>query len=145
MVDPDAEGGRDRGRENLAGELGHRREPAKVVDRADHARDRGADHDTPHLARQVEEGERRHDDAQEDRETAEPGDRAPVETPPLRLVDDAEQPRHATHGRGQENDDPERDRRAVEHLGVIPEVVEHRAVYFVPYRRSPASPRPGTM
>ena len=132
VVDPDAERGRDRRGQHLAGELRHRREAAEVVDRADDARDRRADHDAAHLARQVEEGERRHEDAEEDREPAEPRDRAPVEPPPVRLVDDAEEPRHAAD-RGRERDhDHERDRRSVEHLGVLPEVIEHCALYFVP-------------
>ena len=59
VVDPDAERGRDRRREHLARELRDRRETAEVVDRADHAGDRGAEQDAAHLAGQVEERERR--------------------------------------------------------------------------------------
>ena len=44
-VDPDAERRRDRGRDELAGELHRWREPAEVVDRADDGRDRRAEQD----------------------------------------------------------------------------------------------------
>src|SRR5262249_51997815 len=137
--------GRDRRGEQLPGQLRRRRQSAKVVDRADDARDGGSDHHAAHLTRQLQKRERRDEDAEEDREPAQPRDRAAVESPPVGLVDHTEQASHAAHGRRQENDDHERDRRSVEHLWVIPEALEHAAFYFVPYRRSPASPRPGTM
>src|SRR5207302_9391191 len=47
----------------------------------------------------------------------------------------------------EDDDDREGNRRAVHDLQVLAELVEEdgRQHYFVPYRRSPASPRPGTM
>ncbi len=60
-------------------------------------------------------------------------------------VDDAEQARHPADGRRQQDDDHQRERGPVEHLGVVAQLLGHRAAYFVPYRRSPASPSPGTM
>ena len=51
-------------------------EAAEVVDRADDAGDCGAEQDAAHLAREIEERERRDEDAEEDREPAEPWDRA---------------------------------------------------------------------
>ena len=63
VVDPDAERRRDRGGQHLAGELHDRREAAEVVDRADDAGDGGAEQDAAHLAREVEERERRDEDA----------------------------------------------------------------------------------
>ena len=48
-------------------------------------------------------------------------------------------------GRREEHDDPERDERPPEDLGVRAQILEHGGLYFVPYRRSPASPSPGTM
>ena len=76
VVDPDAERRRDRGGQHLAGQLHDRRQPAEVVDRADDAGDCGAEQDAAHLAREIEERERRDEDAEEDREPAEPWDRA---------------------------------------------------------------------
>ena len=102
MVDPDAERRRDRSRENLARELRQRSEAAEVVDGADDAGDGGAEQDAAHLAREVEEGERRHEDADEDREPAEPRDRSPVEPPLVRVVDDPEQPGHPADSGRQE-------------------------------------------
>ena len=75
VVDPDAEDGRDRGGDELAGELRPRREPAEVVDRADDRRDRRAEQDAAGLAGEVEERERRNEDPEEDREPAEPRNR----------------------------------------------------------------------
>ena len=97
-----------------------------------------------HLAVEREEGERRDEDAEEDREPAEPRDRTLVEAARVGLVDDAEQARHAADGRGQQDDDAEGDQRAPDDLGVVAQVLNIGA-YFVPYSRSPASPRPGTM
>ena len=60
-------------------------------------------------------------------------------------VDDAEQPRHPADGRSQEHDDDERDRRLRTGPPASPAARRTSAAYFVPYSRSPASPRPGTM
>ena len=65
--------------------------------------------------------------------------------PVARLVDRAEHARHAADGRREQDDDAERDAEPVQNLRSRPELVQHDRVYFVPYRRSPASPRPGTM
>ena len=125
VVDPGAERARDRGGRDLAGELRDRVEPAEVVDRADDARDRGAEHDAPHLAVEREERERRHEDPEEDREAAEPRDRALVDVAAAGLGDDAEEARHATDGRCQEHDHDEGDQGAPENLGVRAELFEH--------------------
>ena len=125
VVDPDAERGRDRRREHLAGELRDRFETAEVVDRADDARDRGAEQDAAHLVGEVEEGERRDDDPEEDREPAEPRDRPPVETALVGPVDDAEQPRHAADRGRQQDDDAEGDQGPVQDLRCRPQVVPH--------------------
>ena len=130
MIDPDAESGRDRRRQNLTGKLRHGSEPTKIVDRADDAGNRCTEENPPHLARQVEEGEGRDEDPQEDREAAEPGDRPPVETTLIRVVDDAEQARHSADRRRQEDNDQEGDRSAVQDLRVGPKLVH--TVYFVP-------------
>ncbi len=135
----------NRRREHLAGELGQGREAAEVVDGAHDARHGGAKEDAAHLAGEVEERERRHDDAEEDREPAEPRDRTPVESALVGRVDDPEQARHAADGRSEHQDHDQRDRGSVEDLRAVPKLVEHARSYFVPYRRSPASPRPGTM
>ena len=144
MVDPDAERRRDRGCENLARELRQRGDTAEVVDGADDACHRGAEQDAAHLPRQVEKGEGRHEDPQEDREPAQPRDRPPVEPALVRGVDDAEQPRHPADCGRQQHHDQEGDRGAVEDLRVVPKLMPS-ATYFVPYSRSPASPSPGTM
>ena len=95
----------------LAGELRRRREAAEVVDRADHRRDRGAQQHAAALAREIEESERRNEDAEEDREPAEPRDRASVEPARVGLVDGAEHARHAADRGREEDDDDEGDRR----------------------------------
>ena len=125
VVDPHAEGARDRRRRHLPGELRKRVEPAEVVDRADDARDGGPEHDAAHLAREVEERERRDEDPEEDREPAEPRDRPLVEAPRVGLVDDAEQAGHPADRRREQDDDAERDQRAPEDLGVRAQVFEH--------------------
>ena len=61
VVDPDAERARDRSGRDLAGELRDRVEAAEVVDRADDAGDRGAEHDpriSPSSERNASEGTR---------------------------------------------------------------------------------------
>ena len=121
VVDPDAEEGRDRGGDELAGELAPRREHAEVVDRADDGRDRRAEQHSPRFPAELEERQRRHEDPEEEREPAEPRDRVDVQPPALRPVDDAEEPGHAPHRRRQQDHDHERDGRAVENLGVSPE------------------------
>ena len=64
-------------------------------------------------------------------------------------LDDAEQARHPADRGREQHDHDERDDRAPHDLEVVGELVpDHVAPhwrYFVPYRRSPASPRPGTM
>ncbi len=145
VVDPDAERGRDRRGEHLTRELRDRVEAAEVVDGADHARHGGAEQDASHLAGEVEKRERRHDDPEEDREPSETRDRPAVDAALVRPVDDAEHARHAADGGREQDDDAEGDQGSVENLRRRPQIVEHGSRYFVPYRRSPASPRPGTM
>ncbi len=117
---------RDGRRGHLTRELGERFEAAEVVDRADDARDGRSEHDPAHLAGEVEEREGRDEDAEEDREPAEPRDRPLVQAPRARLVDDAEQARHAADGGCQQHDDPEGDQRAPEDFGVVSKVMEHQ-------------------
>ena len=125
VVDPDAEHRRDRRGDDLPAELHGRREPAEVVDGADDGRDRGSEQHAAALAGEIEERERRHEDPEEDRETAETRDRPAVDPPPLGPVDGAEHPRHPTDRRRQQHDDDERDDRAVEDLRRRPQLVEH--------------------
>ena len=105
---------------------------AEVVDRADDGRDRGAEQDAARLAAELEERERRHEDAEEDRDPAEPRHRVRVQPPRLRPVDDAEQPRHPADRGRQQDHDHERGDRAVENLAdgraARPSVLRH----FVP-------------
>ena len=79
---------------------------------------------------EVEEGERRNEDAEEQRDAAEARHRARVRAASLpRPVDDAEQARHAADRGRQKNDDDQRNREAVEDLGVGAKRV---ADHFVP-------------
>ena len=130
VVDPDAEGRGDRCREHLAGELRERRKPPEVVDRADDAGDGGAEQDPAHLAREVEERKRRHQDPHEDREPTEPRDRSAVEPPLAGVVDDPEEPRHPADRRCEQDDDQQSDRGAVQDLRIGPKRVH--VTYFVP-------------
>ena len=86
-----------------------RREHAEVVDRADDGRDRRAEQYAPRLPPELEERERGHEDPEEEREPAEPRNRVDVQPPPLRPVDDAEEPGHATDRGRQQDHDQERD------------------------------------
>ena len=130
-VDPDAEERRDRGRDHLAGELPARLEDAEVVDRAHDRGDGGAEEDATRLGAELEEGERRHEDPEEDRDPAESRDRVLVQPPRLRAVDDPKQARHpADRGREQDHDHEGGD-RAVENLWMVAQRV-HRPLYFVP-------------
>ena len=76
----------------------------------------------------MQERERRDEDAEEEREPAEPRDRPAVQPPPAGRVDDAEQPRHAADRRRQQHDDDERDERAPDDLQVVVEGVEDAVV-----------------
>jgi len=143
-VDAHAEVDCDRGRPDLATELHPPGQAAKVVRHADRGRERRAEQDPAIGPREVEEGERRDEDAEEEREAAEAWNRLQVDAPAFdRLVDDPEHARDAAHGRGEYEHDHERDEEAPDDVQVVPEGVEHG--YFVPNSRSPASPRPGTM
>ena len=146
-VDRDPEADRDRGGEALAPELRPPVQAAEVVDDPDTGRDRGSEQDSPVRPVQLQEGERRHEDAEQERDPAQAGDRPDVQAPPLtRLVDDAEDAREAPDRRRQNEDDAERDQEAPEDFRVVSKGLPHASGdYFVPYRRSPASPRPGTM
>ena len=132
---------------DLPAELLPPAQAAEVVDRADRRRDRGAEQDPAHLAAERQERERRDDDPEEERDAAEPRHGAGARPArALGAVDDAEQARHPAHGRRQQDDHDERDERAPHDLEVAGQLVpDHGRAYFVPYRRSPASPRPGTM
>ncbi len=69
-LDPDPEAGRDRGGDELPAQLLPPAETAEVVDRADRGRDCRPQQEAAHVSVQVEEGERRHEDAEEEREPA---------------------------------------------------------------------------
>ena len=58
------------------------------------------------------------------------------------FVDDAEDSGKAADSRRQQEDDDEREDKAPDDLGVV---LQRLHSYLVPYRRSPASPSPGTM
>jgi hypothetical protein len=80
------------------------------------------------------------------------------------LVDDAEDAGEATDRRRQDEDDAEREEEAPQDFRVVTQRLPHatrpmyfavpyegasdryvQGPYFVPYNRSPASPKPGTM
>ncbi len=106
-------------------------EPAGVVERADHRRDRGAEEEPAHLLLDREERERRDEDPEEEREPAEPRDRQPVDAPPLGRVDGADQARHPARRRRQQQHEHEGEAEAPQHLRGLPELSPHDA-YFVP-------------
>src|SRR4030065_201622 len=83
---------------NVTPELRHT-SAAEAAPAAHAVRGGRADQTAPHPPAEVEEGERRHEDAEEDGEPAEPGNRPAVDAPPLGPGDDAEEPRHAAAGR----------------------------------------------
>ena len=77
-----------------------------------------------HRPVEVEEGERRDDDPEEEREPAEPRDRDPVDAPLVGDVDDAEPARHARRPPGVSRTTiTSASDRAVEHLEVVAELV----------------------
>ena len=127
---PDPEADRDRGRSNLTAELLPPAQPAKIVDRTDRRRDRGAEQEPTRLAGEVEKRERRDKDPEEESQATEAGHGAPVEASPLRPVDGAEQPGHAADRRGQQHDDRRSEQRTPDDLQVIGKRVQH--LYFVP-------------
>ena len=63
------------------------------------------------------------------------------------VVDDPENPREAPDRGRQDDDDDQREQEAPENLRIVTQRLPHSLErdYFVPYNRSPASPRPGTM
>ena len=130
-VHPDPEAGRDRGGGDLAAELLPPDEAAEVVDRADRRRDGHPEQQALRLAPERQEGERRHEDPEEEREPAEPRHRAAVHAARAGPVDDAEHPRHPADRRRQQHDDHERQHRPVDDLGMVGERLPDH-VYFVP-------------
>ena len=72
----------------------------------------------------MEEGERRHEQTEEEREPAQARHRQLVDPPAARDVDDAEPPRHPSDGRRQQHDDGESDERPPQDVEVIAELVE---------------------
>jgi hypothetical protein len=125
VVDPDAERTRDRRGDELPEELHRRRQAAEVVDGSDDGRDGRPEEDAPALGREVEERERGHQDAQEDRKAAESRNRTPVDPSCVRPVDRPEHPRHPADRGRQEDDDDERDDRPIEDLRRRAQLVEH--------------------
>ena len=123
-VDPDAEPHRHRCREQLTAELLEPAKAAKVVDRSDGDGDRRAEQQPARVAAEREEGERGHEDAEEERETAEARDRVSVQAPPAGAVDDAQHSRHPADRRREQHDDDERDDRTPEDFEVIAEHVD---------------------
>ena len=93
-IDPDAEAGQDRGRGHLAPELREPGQAAEVVDDPDGDGDRRTEQQPAGLLAEVQEGERRHEHAEEEREPAEARHRQLVHAPAPRHVDDAEPARH---------------------------------------------------
>jgi hypothetical protein len=145
-VHPDAEAGRNRRGSDLAGELLPPAEPSEVVDCADDRRDRGTEQDAAHRAAQWQKGERRRDDPEEQREAAQARDAARCRPPAaFGAIDGAEQACHPADRRREEHDDDEGSERTPDDLQVLRQLGPDHGAYFVPYRRSPASPSPGTM
>ena len=81
---------------------------------------------------ELEERERRDDEAEEEREPAEARHGERLTRRPPGPVDDAEQPRHPADRRGQRDDDHERDHGAVDDLEVVGERSPTSRRYFVP-------------
>ena len=98
---------------HLPRELRQRGKLTEVVDRADDARDSGTEQHAPHLAGEVEERDRRNDDADEDRQPAESRDGTLVDPACVRMVDDAEKASHAADRGRQQDDDAEGDHSSV--------------------------------
>ena len=73
------------------------------------------------LPAEIEESERRHEDAEEQRQPAKARHRQTVQSARLRAVDDAEQPRHAADRRRQQHDHREREQPAPHGLEVVAE------------------------
>src|SRR6478735_5053513 len=111
LLHPDAERRGNRRGEDLPAELLPPVEPAEVVDRADDRRDAGAEQDAAQLAAERQERERRDEDAEEERETAEPRDLVPRTVPFVRAVRKAEISSGAADDRCQQQDDAERGKR----------------------------------
>ena len=147
-VDLDAGVDRDSRRSHLAAQLRPPGQAAKVVDYTDAGRNRRPEQDSAIGATQLQERKRGHEDPEQERDSTQPRDRPDVDPPGLtRLVDDAEDSREAPDGRREDEDDAEREQEAPDDFGVVSQRLPHgrSRAYFVPYRRSPASPRPGTM
>ena len=115
---------RHRGGEQLAAELLPPAQPAEVVDRADGDGDGRAEQQPARVAVERQEGERRDEDAEEERDAAEPRHRGAVQAAAAGRVDDAEHPRHAADRRRQQHDDDERDERTPDDLQVVAEDVD---------------------
>src|SRR5207237_5781415 len=101
---------------------------AEVVDDPDRHGDRCAEQQPAVLMTGVEERERRHDQAEEEREPAEARHRQLVHAPAPRNVDDSEPPRHPSDCRWQQYHDGEADERAPEDAEMIGKLVEDAEV-----------------
>ena len=125
-VYPDAEADGDRRGGDLADELLPPVEAAEIVDRADDRRHGRAEEEAARLVREVEERERRDEDPEEERESAEPRHGLPVQPARLGPVDCAEPPGHAPDRGREHEDDPERDERSPDDLEMVAERLEHQ-------------------
>jgi hypothetical protein len=99
---------------------------AKVVCRSDRGRNGRPEHEAAHLAFEREECERRHEDAEEERDAAQAWDREAMEAARVGRVDRAEPACERADGRRQHDDDREREARSVQHLEVVSQLLEHR-------------------
>ena len=137
-------------RRELAAELREPRQAAEVVDDADGDRDRPRRAGSAVLASRVEEGERRHEQPEEERQPAEPRHGQRVDAPPAGQVDDPEPPRHPSHRRREEDDDDERDDGSPDDVEIVGELVEDaemraaepeitRSAYFAAETPQPAA------
>ena len=119
---------RHRGREHLAAELLEPAQPAEVVDRADGDGDGRAEQQPARVAAERQERERGHEDAEEEREPAEPRHRRAVDPAAAGRIDDAEKARHPADRRRQQHHDDERDERTPDDLQVVAENVDDAVV-----------------
>jgi len=96
-------------------------QPTKVVDRPDGDGDSRAEQQPARVLVEWEKGERRHEDAEEEREPPEPRHGRAIESSSARRIDDAEQPRHPADRRRQQDHDHEGDERPPDDSQVVAE------------------------
>ena len=104
----------------------------------------GAEQQPARLVADVEEGERRHEHPEEERDSAEARHGKLVDPPAAGDVDHAEPPRHPSHHRRKQDDDGEGDECAPEDFQVVAELVEDAEVRADRREHAVSVLRPGT-